>query len=209
MRAISIIIPTFNEKENLQELFTRIDNSLNRVYECIIIDDNSVDGTGEFAEELSRKYPIKVIHRKSKRGLASAVVEGFKYALGNIFVVMDADLQHSPEKIPELIEELKKETDMAIASRHMQGGGTEKWSYFRKLTSSGAEFLAKTVLPKIREISDPLSGFFAFKREVIKESNLNPSGYKILLEILVKGNYKKVAEVPFIFEQEFHLLKIN
>ena len=80
MRAISIIIPTFNEKENLQELFTRIDNSLNCVYECIIIDDNSVDGTREFAEELSRKYPIKVIHRKSKRALASAVVQGFKHA---------------------------------------------------------------------------------------------------------------------------------
>ena len=200
MKGVSIIISTFNEKENLQELFTRIDNSLNCIYECIIVDDNSADGTGEFVEKLSKKYPITVIHRKSKRGLASAVVEGFEHALGNIFVVMDADLQHSPEKIPELIKELGKGANIAIASRHIQGGGTEKWSYFRKLTSYGAEFLAKTILPKIREISDPLSGFFALKREVIKESNLNPSGYKILLEILVKGNYKKVAEVPFVFK---------
>ncbi len=102
MKDISIIIPTFNEKGNLQELFTRIDNSLDCAYECILVDDNSADGTGEFAEELSRKYPIITIHRQSKKSLASAVVEGFRHASGNVFVVMDADLQHSPEKIPEV-----------------------------------------------------------------------------------------------------------
>lgn len=200
MKDISIIIPTFNEKGNLQELFTRIDNSLDCAYECILVDDNSADGTGEFAEELSRKYPIIIIHRQSKKSLACAVVEGFRHASGNVFVVMDADLQHSPEKIPELIKELEKGSDIAIASRHIEGGGIKKWSRFRRLTSYVAQFLAKTILPKIREISDPLSGFFALKREVIKESNLDPSGYKILLEILAKGNYKKVAEVPLIFK---------
>lgn len=201
MKDISIIIPTFNEKGNLQELFRRIDNSLDCAYECILVDDNSADGTREFAEELSKKYPIRVIYRKSERGLASAVVEGFKHASGNIFVVMDADLQHSPEKIPELIKELEKGSDIAIASRYIQGGGIEKWSYFRRLTSYIAQFLAKTILPGVRKIRDPLSGFFALNREVIKESNLNPSGYKILLEILAKGNYKKVAEVPLIFKE--------
>ncbi len=201
MKDISIIIPTFNEKGNLQELFRRIDNSLDCAYECILVDDNSADGTGEFAEELSREYPITVIHRKSERGLASAVMEGFKHASGNIFVVMDADLQHSPEKIPELIKELEKGSDIAIASRYIEGGGIKKWSRFRRLTSYVAQFLAKTILPGVRKIRDPLSGFFALKKEIIKESNLNPSGYKILLEILAKGNYKKVAEVPFIFKE--------
>ena len=201
MKDISVIIPTFNEKGNLQELFRRIDNSLDCAYECILVDDNSADGTGEFAEELSRKYPITIIHRQSKKGLASAVAEGFQHASGNIFVVMDADLQHSPEKIPELIKELEKGRDVAIASRYIESGGTEKWSYFRKLISYIAGFLVKTVLPRVRRIRDPLSGFFALKREVIKESNLEPYGYKILLEILAKGNYEEVAEVPFVFKE--------
>lgn len=198
---ISIVIPTYNERENLEELITLIDKNLdNYRYEIIIVDDDSPDRTWELAQELSKRYPVKVIRRINERGLATAVIEGFKHASGNILLVMDADLQHPPEKIPELLKPILEESvDLVIASRYVDGGGVKEWSFPRKMISKGAIFLSHLALPKLRNIKDPMSGYFAVKKEVIEGVELKPIGYKILLEILIKGKIRKVKEIPYVF----------
>lgn len=197
---ISIVIPTYNERENLEELFERIARALEgKEFEIIVVDDNSPDRTWEKAEELAKKYPVHVIRRINERGLSSAVIRGFKEARGEIIVVMDADLQHPPEVIPKLVEAVEKGADIAIASRYVKGGKVENWYWWRKLISKGAIMIGRVALPKIRGVKDPVSGFFALKREVVEGVELNPVGFKILLEVLIKGKYKKVVEVPFTF----------
>ncbi|MDV3103683.1 glycosyltransferase [Thermococcus waiotapuensis] len=201
---VSIIIPTYNERENLEELFERISNTMEKAgydYEIIIVDDDSPDRTWEHAEELGRTrgYPVKVVRRTDEKGLSSAVIRGFKEAEGDVFVVMDADLQHPPEKIPELVREIEKGADIAIASRYVPGGAVENWYWYRKLISRGAIMIGRVALPKIRHVKDPVSGFFALRREVVEGAELNPVGFKILMEILIKGRYSRVVEVPFTF----------
>ncbi|MDO8740146.1 MAG: polyprenol monophosphomannose synthase [Candidatus Woesearchaeota archaeon] len=197
---ISIIIPTYNEKENIKNLIAEISNIFkkNKIKgEIIIVDDNSPDGTGKIAENLSKKYSVKVLHRKGKLGLSSAVVAGFKAAKGSILGVMDADFSHPPEIIPELIKPILNENiDFVIGSRHVKGGGIENWPLLRKLISKGATLLAKTVT----NVKDPMSGLFFLKKSVIKGIKFDSKGFKICLEILVKGSYKTVKEVPYIFK---------
>jgi dolichol-phosphate mannosyltransferase len=200
LKEVSLIIPTYNERENLHALIERISGSLTGYeYEVVVVDDNSIDGTGQLADELSEKYPIRVIHRAGKEGLASAIVDGYKLAEGEILGVLDADLQHPPEKISNLLKEIKNGKDIAIASRYIKNSGIEKWSFKRKIISKGSMILAYLIFPKIRPIKDPLSGFFLIKRSVVNNIILNPVGYKILLEILVRGRYSNVVEVPYVF----------
>ncbi len=193
------MIPTYNEKPNLQELVTRIDSACKRVgkdVEIVIIDDNSPDGTGAFAEELSHRFNIKVVHRSGKLGLSTAVMSGFEVATGDILVVMDADLSHPPEKIPEMVERIESgEAQMVVGSRYVKGGKVENWPIHRRTISKCATLLARG----LTKVKDPMSGFFAMRSEVIDGVELNPIGYKIGLEILVKGRYEKVVEVPITF----------
>lgn len=197
---VSVIVPTYNERDNLEELFERISVSLaDYDYEIIVVDDDSPDKTWEFARQLSERYPVRVIRRTDEKGLSSAVIRGFKEASGDVFVVMDADLQHPPEVIPELIRAIERGADVAIASRYVPGGGVKDWYWYRKLISKGAIMVGRLALPKIRDIKDPVSGFFALRREVVEGAELNPVGFKILMEILVKGKYNKAVEVPFTF----------
>ncbi|MBM3131874.1 MAG: glycosyltransferase family 2 protein [Chloroflexi bacterium] len=200
MTRLSVIVPTYNEAENLPFLVERVHAALCHIeYELIVVDDNSPDGTGTLAEELARKRPIKVVHRAGKMGLASAVIDGFKHASGDILGVIDADLQHPPEKIPDLLAAMGK-ADIVVASRYVKGGGTKGWTFTREFISRGAKVIPQFLFAKIRSVKDPLSGFFLFRRDVIKDVTLNPIGYKILLEILVKGKHNGiVAEVPYVF----------
>jgi len=198
----SIIIPTYNECENLPQLIQRITTSMSNLnHEIIIVDDNSPDGTGQLAEQLAKQYgSIKVIHRPAKMGLATAILEGIKHAKGNIIVVMDADLQHPPELLPKLHQAILEGNDVAIASRYVKGGKIEEWSLVRKIISKGAIMLAYTLLPQTRKIKDPISGYFAFKKEILQNVDLSPIGYKILLEIIVKAKPKKIIEIPYTFK---------
>ncbi len=203
---LSIIVPTYNERENLPLVIQRVKSSLQGIrHEIIIVDDNSPDGTGKLADEFAKKFDnIQALHRAKKKGLASAVVHGLKYAKSPAICVIDADLQHPPEKIPELYAEIKKGADIAIASRYSRKGGVKRWGRKRKIISQGAEFLSRLSVPKTQELTDPLSGFFAFRQEVVAGANLDPVGFKILLEILVKGTWEKIAEVPYIFGKRIH-----
>ncbi len=197
---ISLIIPTYNERDNITPLLKRLERALAGYnYEVVFIDDNSADGTAEVATSLADKYPVKVIVRKDKRGLASAVVDGLSHVSGKIIAVMDADLQHPPEVLPDLLKEMEKGADIVIASRYVKGGSCPGWSLSRKLNSRGAIFLAHLLLPATRRVNDPMSGFFMFNKEAVAGAKLEPLGYKILLEILMQGRFKRVAEVPFTF----------
>ncbi len=206
MTMVSVIVPTFNERKNMRPLIKRIDNSIKDIkHEIIIVDDNSQDGTGQAVRELSKKYPVRLIVRKNEKGLATAVMEGFKHAKGDIYAVIDADLQHPPEKLAPLIFEACNGTDIAIGSRY--AGGQESFGNFklhRKIMSKGANLLAKLLVPRVADIKDIQSGFFAMKKDVIHDVNLKPTGYKILLEILAVGKYKVVKEVPYDFGQREH-----
>lgn len=197
---VSLIIPTYNEKENLAPLVSKIFKSTegkNFDLELIIVDDNSPDGTAQLAEELGKKYNIKVLLRKDKRGLSSAVLDGFNISDADIIGVMDADLSHPAEKIPELVLPLiQKKAQIAIGSRYVSEGKIEGWNSTRKLYSKGATLLAKP----LTKVKDPMSGFFFLDKNVINKTELNPKGFKILLEILVKGNYTNVIEIPITFQ---------
>ena len=199
-KALSLVIPAFRERDNIAQLVQRLGQALAGVdYEIVFVDDDSRDGTEELVAELSARHPVRVVVRKDKRGLASAVVDGFGLVDGDTIGVMDADLQHPPEVVPALLEAINSGADRAIGSRYVKGGGCEGWGLVRRIMSKGAGFLAHLLLPSTRGIADPMSGFFMLRPEVIAGADLRPTGYKILLEILVAGNPKQVAEVPFVF----------
>nr|WP_287070042.1 glycosyltransferase [Pyrobaculum sp.] len=194
---ISVVVPTYNEAENLAELVQRLDGALREGYEIIIVDDNSPDGTAEVARGLASRYPVKVIVRERRGGLSSAVVEGARAASGRIVVVMDADLQHPPEIVPALVREAERGC-LAIASRYIKGGMVVGWPLVRKIVSRGAVMLARLLLPEARGVKDPVSGFFAYSRDCI--AGVKPTGlYKILLDVLAQCKPACIVEVPFVF----------
>lgn len=193
---ISIIVPTYNERNNIELLLSRLSQTLSTYkHEFVVVDDNSPDKTYELVEQLSSKYPIKLIKRAKREGLASAILNGFNTAKGQTLAVIDADLQHPPEVIRTLIEQIPYH-DIVVASRYIKGGKVKGWSLRRRLVSNGATLLARP----LTKVKDSMSGYFAIKREIIRGIPLVPTGYKILLEVLVKGRYKRVIEVPYTFQ---------
>lgn len=191
------------EAETLPKLVERIEAALEGIdFEIVVIDDNSPDGTALVAEKLKEKFGnIKVIRRPEKLGLGSAIVDGLKVAGAKLVAIMDADLQHPPEVLAYMFKKLKDGYDIVVASRYVEGGGAEGLGLWRRLVSRVATILGKISLPRVGSVADPLSGYFAFNRSVIDEVKLNPVGYKILLEILAKGRYESVCEVPYSFQR--------
>ncbi|MBI4020076.1 MAG: polyprenol monophosphomannose synthase [Candidatus Aenigmarchaeota archaeon] len=196
-KGVSIIIPTYNERENIGRLIPAIFSALSKASikgEVIVVDDNSPDGTARIVSGLSKKFNVKLIVREKKAGLSSAVLEGIKNSSGEIIGVMDADFSHPPGKIPEFAKSLEH-ADIAIGSRFIGGGGIRGWSSLKMSRSAIASLLARG----LTSVSDPMSGFFFFRREIISGASLRPKGYKIGLEIMVKGKHARVAEVPYVF----------
>jgi len=194
------VIPTYKERDNIRPLVERLGLALvQRDYEVVLIDDDSQDGTEEVVAELVAHYPVRFVVRRGEKGLATAVIAGIGLASYDIVLVMDADLQHPPEVVPSVIAAMDAGADVAVASRYVPGGGNEGWSKLRQIISNGAIFLAHLLLPRSRKVKDPMSGFFAFRREVIRDVKLAPIGYKILLEIIVAARPQNVVEVPFKF----------
>jgi len=191
---ISIIVPTYNERENLSVLAARIHDSLPSLdYEIIIVDDNSPNGTGALADELAQEKPIKVVHRQGKLGLASAVLEGFRQSEGEFLIVMDADLSHPPSVLPHMVKALKTH-DLVVGSRYVKGGSSED-SRIRKVLSRGACILAMPLTP----VKDLTSGFFGIRKSCLNGAMLCPIGYKVGLECFVKANIMNYTEVPLPF----------
>lgn len=207
---ISLIIPTYNEKDNIADLIKEVSAlyvEFDLQGEIIIVDDNSPDGTAEVVKGLSDKYPVSVVKRAGKLGLSSAVIEGFKNARGEIFGVMDADFSHDMKIIPNLVKAITDEgADMSVGSRYVKGGGVENWPLHRQIISRGAVILAMPLTP----VKDITSGFFFVKKEAISGITLNPVGFKIGLEIMAKGRIKKIKEVPYIFrDRRFGVSKLS
>ena len=204
---LSLILPTFNEAENIPVLVPKILEVLKgRKAEIIIVDDNSPDHTWEVARLLGEKHTeVRVIRRMGRRGLSSAVIEGFLAATGNVLMVMDADGQHDLHLLPKLADAIEQGSDVAIGSRYVSGGSVGEWDERRFALSRMATNLAKR-LCKV-QVADPMSGFFALNRKTFEAAlpNLNPKGFKILLDLLVHAPSGTTAtEIPFTFSTRLH-----
>jgi len=214
---VSIIIPTYNESQNILNILKSIGEIIPKhiFAETIVVDDNSPDGTGKIVEDYLKNvkkiagYSINIIHRTAKNGLSSAILSGIQNAAGDTIVVMDSDLSHPPQIIPKMIETLKQyQCDIVVASRYITGGRINGWNKRRKLISKVATIIAKKGLGV--KTNDPMSGFFAFKKGILKELNFDAIGYKLLLEILVKKRELNVKEIPYTFQNRtFGSSKLN
>ncbi len=203
---VSIIIPTYNESQNILDVLKSIKEYLpkNTTAQAIVVDDNSPDGTAKLVEDYLKNvkeianYTIDLIQRKTKEGLSSAILKGIQYATGNTIVVMDSDLSHPASLLPKMLDALKQpKCDIVIASRYIKGGSIIGWTLKRKLLSKVATIIAKRGLGV--KAKDPMSGFFAFKKQVITGLQFDAIGYKMLLEILVKTKNKNILEIPYTF----------
>lgn len=197
---ISIVLPTYNERENLPKLLAAIARLRLPSWEAVVVDDNSPDGTGFLANDLTRQYPLRVIHRPEKSGLASAMVDGFAAARGQFLVAMDSDLSHDPAIIPTLVDRLRAGAMVAVGSRFAPGGGMVGWPAWRQFMSRVATGVARLLFRV--PVRDPMSGYFAVQRTFFEQVHplLRPRGYKLLLEMLVRGQPKRIAEVGFQFQ---------
>ena len=197
---ISIVIPTYNEKDNINNLVTRIDNALTGIdYEIVFVDD-STDETPEIIKKVAETNPhITLHHRENEKGLATAVVKGFKIASGDYIACMDADLQHPPEVLRDMYAAMLAHADMAIPSRFIPGGSDGGLDIIRKIISGTARYIGKLILPCLRHISDPTSGLFMIRRDILQGSDLNPIGWKIMVEVIAMCPVRKVLETPYTF----------
>jgi dolichol-phosphate mannosyltransferase len=206
---VSLITPTYNEVENLpllaEEIFQVLGSCPDIDVELIVVDDASPDGTGKVADSLVSQYPMKVLHRSGKLGLGSAVMEGFAMSERPYLGVMDADLSHDPAILPGVIRGLAQ-YDIVIGSRFGATSVVEDWAWHRKLISMVGVGCARV----LTGVEDPLSGYFFLRRPVLSGLDLTSTGYKILLEILVKGHYQSHHSVPFVFRnRQFSRSKLN
>jgi len=193
---ISVVVPTYNEAATIPTLAQRLAEAMEtRPWELIVVDDGSPDGTADVAEALAPAIPVRVVRRGGKQGLATAVMAGFAAAAGDTLVVMDADLSHPPEVVPRLVDAVNDGTELAVGSRYVDGGGTVDWPLRRRIVSRVACLMGNALVP----VRDATSGFFALRRSVIDGVRLDPIGFKIGFEVIARGRYQRVVEVPYTF----------
>jgi dolichol-phosphate mannosyltransferase len=204
---LSLIVPTFNEAGNItalvQGLAAILDPALPAAYEIIVVDDDSPDRTWEVAQALvPRIGQLRVMRRTEERGLSTAILRGWQAARGEVLGVIDGDLQHPPEVLLALWERMQQGSDLAIASRHLMGGGVSEWALRRRILSRGAQILGLIILPSVvGRVSDPMSGYLMMRRGAVQGIEMNPLGYKILVELLARCRPRRVAEVPYVFRE--------
>jgi len=198
----SIVIPTYNESAGIEKLIRRLAevfNSGGLDGEIVVVDDNSPDGTGAIVDRLEREgLPVRCLHRPGKMGLSSGVIDGWTFARPDSEIVgaMDADFSHDEKIIPKMVEAIASgEYDLAIGSRYVRGGGITNWPWRRKITSLVACWLARP-LTRVKDIT---SGFFMVRRSALEGVALDPIGFKIGLEVVVKAKYRRFIEIPYVF----------
>lgn len=199
--SLSLVIPTYNESENIREVLARTCTVLEGYpFEIIVVDDESPNGTGRLVRDEYADDPrVTLVRRTGQRGLGMAIARGLTEASNEVCAVMDADLQHPPEKLHELLEAFDPDVDLVVASRYVAGGHIERWSMRRRVVSRVATALTHLALPPTRAVADPLSGFFVVRRSSVQPGLLAPIGYKILLEILSTAPIRGIREIPYVF----------
>ncbi len=198
---VSIVVPTYNERDNVRPLCDGIREAIGSAwdYEVIIVDDNSPDGTADAVREMASEDPrIRLLQRPGKLGLGTAVADGFALAEGDYWIMMDADLSHRPEELPRMLNALS-DADIVIGSRYVAGGGVQNWPLWRQAVSRGASGMGRMIVGL--SVRDLTSGFGGFRRRWMEPllPDLNPKGFKLLLEILAKSRGARVRETPITF----------
>jgi dolichol-phosphate mannosyltransferase len=200
--SLSVIVPTFQESANIGLFLTALCETLDPVlpgsYEIVVVDDDSPDGTLEIAAGVVAGHPqIRLVRRAGGRELATAVIRGWQVAQGRVLSTINADFQHPPALIAGMWK-LVQNVDLVVASRYCKGGSVGDWAMLRRLFSRGAQLLGIMILPQVfRRVTDPLSGCFMVRREALTGVELNPLGYKSLVEVLARGRVKSIAEFPY------------
>lgn len=197
---LSITVPTYNEAKNIEVLIRRVFGALEKhkiSAELIVIDDQSPDGTAEIAKKMAKDYPVRVYIRGKREGPGPAIMDGIRLSEATIACVMDGDLSHPPEAIPEMFKLIKEgKALLVVGSRHIKGGGTSEWIWYRKFFSWGARNLARF----LTTVKDVTSGFFMFDKKIMQGVNINPISCKVGLELMVKGRHQgRIVEYPIVF----------
>lgn len=204
-KRIYILIPTYNERENIELLINALESLQMNHHTIVIIDDNSPDGTGEIADRLvAERLNINVIHRPEKKGLGQAYIDGFRFALdrgADYVVTMDADLSHDPKYIPTMVS-MMDDCDLVMGVRYDHGGEIKNWGWFRKILSAGANWLARRMLDL--QINDLTTGFKCYSRQVLEKigvENIFSEGYSFQVEMVYKahGLGFRIGQVPIVF----------
>jgi len=200
---LALVVPTLREAGNIRMVLDRIRDSLDPQgfpYEILVVDDDSGDGIESIVQEISREDPrVRLLVRKGERGLGGAVLYGWKHTDAEVLGVIDADLQHPPELLPKLWAAVDAGKDVVLASRYAPQGGLENWHPARHMLSRMAIWLTYPLQRREIYVRDPMAGFFMVRRSCLKDIELHNRGFKILLEILVRGNVRSVSEIPFTF----------
>jgi len=195
-----MVVPTYNERDRLGDLTRALFDSAaaaSLALELVIVDDNSPDGTGALADELAAKYRVQVVHRAGKLGLGTAVVAGFAVASAPVVGVMDADFSHPPSLVPRMFTVFRATgADVLVASRYVPGGSTPDWPFVRRVMSRVACLLARPLSP----IRDAASGFFLIRRDIARGVTIKAGGFKICLELIVRGWPQRLIEIPYRFD---------
>ena len=204
---LALVIPTLCEAENIGSLLDSVRavlDPLNIPYEILVVDDDSSDGTGDLVSMIAQQDPrVRLLVRKGERGLSGAILHGWQNTDAGILGVMDADLQHPPELLPQLLSAIQDGRDMVIGSRYTPGGGVGGWNPVRRLLSSAAVWVTLPIQRRKIRAKDPMSGYFMLRRNCLQQIPFQRSGFKLLLEILVRGHIRSIAEVPFEFGSRY------
>jgi dolichol-phosphate mannosyltransferase len=204
---LALVIPTLNEAENIGGMLQQVRSVLDPLgiqYEILVVDDDSGDGTGDAVSAIAKQDPrVRLLVRKGQRGLSGAILHGWQNTDATILGVMDADLQHPPVLLPQLVSGIQSGHDLVIGSRYTPGGEVGKWNPVRKLLSAAAVWVTWPLQkPKLRA-KDPMSGFFLVRRACLDRVPFQQSGFKLLLEVLVRGRIRSIEEVPFAFGSRY------
>jgi dolichol-phosphate mannosyltransferase len=195
-----MVMPTYNESDRLAELTEALFQAAGEAgldLELIVVDDNSPDGTGRIADDLAKTRRMQVVHRSGKLGLGTAVVAGFNVALADTVGVMDADFSHPPALVPKMMKVFRAaDADVLVASRYIPGGSTPNWPFKRRLLSRVGCLLARGLSP----IRDAASGFFLIRRDIAQGVVIQAGGFKICIELIVRGRPGRLVEIPYQFD---------
>lgn len=209
---LTVIIPTFNEEDNIEKMIMTVDSICKAHYiteEILVVDDNSNDRTITIVKKLIADHPfLHLLIRTQNPGLSPSLFDGINNAKADLVQCIDCDFSHPPEKIPVFYHLLKNEgNDMVIGSRYVRGGAVINWPFMRRVLSSGAALLGRLMIPHVK---DSGSGFFAINRDILTGTQLSPRGFRMGFEILGKAHWTRVKEIPIIFkDREFGQSKLK